>query len=219
VKWRIEIMENKKKLIIQIPDEIIRNVSFKIDAHTFAVYAYLKFLHFRNYKNNEIEIDHNKFKHKLYIADNRTLKRCLTALHKQQIILEYISKFPTKGALKLTFEPNAVKTETFTQLPATIFNKIEHIGVIGLRLLFYYESFINRKGDTGKQFAFPAVETTSKALGINKETILIYNDILKKNKLLKVVKHKLEWHGDYDNLDQPLFTKYNNHYYVLLENF
>lgn len=212
-------MENKKKLIIQIPDEIIKNQLFKLDANTFTVYTYLKFLHFRNYNKNEIEIDHNKFKHKLYIADNRTLKKCFSTLHKQQIILEYINKFPTKGSLNLTFNPVPFETKTFTQLPATIINKIEHIGVIGLRLLFYYESFINRKDEPSKQFAFPAIETISKHLGINKETIITYNEILKKNKLLKVKKHKLEWHGDYDNLDQPLFTKYNNHYFVKLENF
>lgn len=211
-------MTTKKKLVIQIPDEVIRNKDLKIDSKTFAIYTYLKFLHFRNYKNNEIEINHNQFKHKLYISDNRTLKKCFLKLHKEQIIMELINKFPTKGALTLTFDPEAINSKTFTQLPATVLNKIEHIGTIGLRLLFYYESFINRKDDPSKQFAFPAIETISKHLGINKETIMNYNKLLKKHKLIKIKKHKLEWNGEYDNLDQPLFTKYNNHYYINLEN-
>jgi RNA-binding protein YhbY len=211
-------MENKTKLVIQIPDEVIRNVDLKLDSNTFAMYAYLKFLHFRNYKNNEIELDHNKFKHKLYISDNRTLKKCFMKLHKEQIILELINKLPTKGAIKITFDPEPFTSKTFTQLPATVLNKIEHIGSIGLRLLFYYESFINRTDELSKQFAFPAIETISKSLGINKETIINYNNLLKKHKLIKVKKHKLEWNGEYDSLDQPLFTKYNNHYYVKLEN-
>lgn len=211
-------MESKKKLMIQIPDEIVRNKNFKMDSNTFGIYTYLKFLHFRNFNVNEMEIDHNSFKHKLYIADNRTLKNCLTKLHKNQIILEYINKLPTKGCLKLTFNPEPFKSISFTQLPATILNRIEHIGTTGLRLLFYYESFINRSvPEQSKHFAFPAIETISKDTGLNKETIVTYNEILKKNKFLKIVKHEIKWEG-YDDLDKPLFTKYNNHYFVRLEN-
>lgn len=209
--------KEKTKLIIQIPDEIIRNTGCTLDAKEFAVYTYLKFLHFRNYNNNEIEIDHNAFKHKLYISDNRTLKKSFLSLHKQQFILELINKFPTKGSLSLTFDPVPFESKTFTQLPATVLNRVDNIGVIGLRLLFYYESFINRTDELVKQFAFPALDTTSEALGINKETVVAYNEILKKNNVLKVKKHKLEWDGGYNDLDKPLFTKYNNHYFVKLE--
>ncbi|MFO1442833.1 hypothetical protein KDN24_06345 [Bacillus sp. Bva_UNVM-123] len=211
-------MENKKKLIIQIPDEIIRNEYFKMDSNTFAVYAYLKFLHFRNYNNSEMKIDHNKFKHKLLISDNRTFKKCLSNLHKNQIILECVTKFPTKGSLSFTFDPIPFEVKTFTQLPATVLNRMEHIGTIGLRLLFYYESFINRKDDVMSQFAFPSIETTSKTLGLSKDTIIDYNELLKRNKLIKIRRQKLECNGEYDNLDNPLFTKYNNHYYVKTEN-
>lgn len=210
-------MENKTKLIIQVPDEIIRNSLITLDANTFAVYTYLKFLHFRNYNECELLLDHNKFKHKLYIADNRTLKKSFLKLHKEQIILEYIDKFPTKGALNLTFNPLPFESKTFTQLPATVINKIEHIGLIGFRLLFYYESFINRQDEPSKQFAFPAIETICKHLGLNKDTVIEYNDKLKKHKLLKIIKHEIEWTGEYNELSQPLFTKYNNHYYVRID--
>jgi hypothetical protein len=210
-------MENKTKLIIQVPDEIIRNTNFKLDSHTFATYTYLKFLHFRNYYENALNIDHKAFKGKLCMADNRTLKKCLISLHKQGIVLEYIDSLPKQKALELTFEPIPFESAKFTQLPANILNKVEHIGVIGLRLLFYYESFINRTDDISRQFAFPAIETTAKQLGINKETVIEYNNKLKKNKLLKITKHKLENSGEYDNLDKAMFTKYNNHYHVQID--
>lgn len=210
--------KEKTKLIIQIPDEIIRNTNCKLNAKDFAVYTYLKFLHFRNFNNNELELEHNDFKHKLYISDNRTLKKTLLTLHKHQFILELINKLPTKGKLHLTFDPVPFESKTFTQLPATVLNRIDNIGAIGLQLLFYYESFINRTDPIVKQYAYPSLETTSAALGLNKETILTYNEILKKNKLLKVVKHKLEFDGGYNELDKPLFIKYNNHYFVRLEN-
>lgn len=207
-------MENKKQLIIQIPDNIIRNTDIKLDSYTFATYTYLKFLKFRNFNNDVIEIDHKAFKGKLCMADNRTLKKCLINLYNEGIILEYISNLPKKTALSITFEPFAEHPKTFTQLPANILNRIEHIGVIGLRLLFYYESFINRSVSIEKHFAFPAIETIAKDLYLNKETIIEYNEKLKKHKLLKIIKHKLEPSGEYDSLDSALFTKYNNHYYV-----
>jgi hypothetical protein len=209
----------KKQIFIQIPDCIARNEISKIDSNTFAVYTYLTFLHFRNYNNNEMTIDHNKFKHKLYISDNRTLKKAFLTLHKQGYILEYINSLPTKGTLNLTFEPLPLDNLTFKQVPASILNRIENIGVIGLRLFFYYNSFINRTDEQIKQIAYPAIETTSKALGLNKDTITKYNDTLVKNNLLKVTKHKLEYVGEYNLLDEPItFTKYNNHYHVLVDN-
>ncbi|WP_442636576.1 hypothetical protein [Rossellomorea marisflavi] len=207
----------KGKLVIQVPDEVIRNKHVKFDSNTFALYTYLKYLQFRNYGSNELELNHNHIKHKLYMSDNRTLKKCLFALHQSGAVMELINKLPTKGNLKLTFDPDAIQTETFTQLPVTVINKIEHIGTTGMRLMFYYESFINRTDDISKQYAFPALETTSLHTGLNKETIVRYNDILKKHKLIKITKHKLEWNGEYDTLDQALITKYNNHYFVNID--
>jgi DNA-binding transcriptional regulator YhcF (GntR family) len=109
--------------------------------------------------------------------------------------------------------------KTFKQVPASVLNRIDNIGVIGLRLLFYYESFINRTDDITKQFAFPAIETTSKALGLNKNTVIKYNEILESQNLLKVTKHKLEYVDEYTSLDEPIgFIKYHNHYNVLVNN-
>ncbi|QJI52337.1 hypothetical protein [Psychrobacillus phage Perkons] len=209
-------MNNKVKLFIQIEDEIIRNKLFKLDANTFVIYAYLKYLHFRTFGKNEMEIDHNFLKNKLYINDNRTVKRSLEVLHKQGVILELINKLPSKGGIKVTFNDETIESNSFTQLPVTILHKIEHIGVLGVRLLFYYESFINRNSDITEQFAFPSVETTAETLGISFKTVYKYNEILKEKKLLKVDKHELDLDG-YDNLDNALFTKYNNHYYVKLD--
>jgi DNA-binding transcriptional regulator YhcF (GntR family) len=94
-------------------------------------------------------------------------------------------------------------------------NRIDQIGTIGLRLLVYYESFINRQEPITEQYAYPSIETTSKTLGINKNTILKFNEILVTAKLLKITKHKIEFVDELDELDQPIrFTKYNNHYHV-----
>lgn len=214
-------METKTKLFIQIPDCISRNETAKMDSNTFAVYTYLSFLHFRNNKEDEIKhFDHNKFKHKLHITDNRTLKKCLINLHKQGYILEYIDKLPSKGTITITFQPMPIDDDiTFKQIPASILNRIDKIGTIGLRLLIYYESYINRKDPVTEQFAYPSIETTAKLLKLNEDTITKYNDILVKEKLLKVTKHKLEYVDELNELDEPIrFTKYHNHYHVLIHN-
>lgn len=211
-------MTDKKKLVVQIPDEIIRNKGIELDTYSFTTYVLLKFLHFRNYNKDEMEIDHNHLKHKLYISDNRTLKKVLAILHMNQFILEYINRLPSRGSLKLTFDPIPFKSKKFTQLPITVLNKIEHIGNVGVRLLFYYESFINRKEQLVKQFAFPGIETISSDLGLDQNTIIKYNTILKEHGLLKIDKHKLEHDFEYDDFGDLLFTKYNNHYYVQINN-
>ncbi|MBL4951021.1 hypothetical protein JK635_02045 [Neobacillus sp. YIM B02564] len=211
-------MKNNKKLLIQIPNEIIKNKVFMMDSNTFATYTYLKYLYFRNYNNEEIELLHRDFKNTLNISDNRTMKKCLLNLYKQGIILDYIDSFPKRKPIKLTFVPEPFETQSFTQLPATILYKINNIGCIGLRILFYYESFINRNDRSELQFAFPSIETTAMELNINKETVIQYNKILQENKLLKITKYEIEWDGVYNHLDKPLFIKYNNHYDVILKN-
>jgi hypothetical protein len=206
-------MEDKKKIMLQVPDYIIRNTEFKMDANTFGVYAYLKFHHFLSSdKDAAMNIDHIKLKSKLCISDNRTIKKCLINLHKLGIILEYIDKLPSNGSLKITLNQDTHIDKQFTQLPATIINRIDNIGLIGLRLIYYYESFINRKDRIDKQLAYPSIELSAKDLKLNKNTILTYNDILKKNKLIKIEKHKLEYHED-----SAFFDKYYNKYHIRVD--
>ncbi|MEM4994933.1 hypothetical protein WKH56_20425 [Priestia sp. SB1] len=214
-------VQNEKKMIkVQIPDEIIRNVECKLTACDFAIYSILKYHNFRQYGECEFKsLDHQKLKHKLYISDNRTFKKSLSSLHKQGFIINEIRRLPTKGGIDIIFNPVPIESKKFTQLPATIFNKIEHIGWTGFRLLYYYESYINRTEEPSKHYCFAGQETISKHLGIDTDTIKKYNDILVKHKLLKIVKHKLECTYEYDDLDNLIYTKYNNHYFVRLENF
>lgn len=210
-------MKIKNNIKIQIPDEIIRNKYFVIDSNTFAMYTYFKYLHFRQYNNAMIEVDITDLKNTLHITDNRTLKKCFMSLYNQDIILECITKMPTRKPITITFAPELIKSDTFTQLPATILDKIDMIGTTGLRLLFYYESFINRKSKLERQFAFPAIETTAATLNINKETVVNYNKILHDNGLLLIIKYEIKWNGEYTE-DKQHFTKYNNHYIVQLKN-
>lgn len=211
-------MENKKKIYLQIPDEIIRNQCVDFNHYDFGVYAMLRYAHFRNPNKDKdmLEVDHKFMMNKLFINDSRTLKKSLNKLYKYGFIEEEIKRLPRNGILKLKFNPSPFKTKSFTQLPTNLINKIEQIGLIGYRLIYYYESYINRKDVISKQFCFVGQDTISSELNINKETIKKYNDILKKSKIVTIKKHKLEFDG-YDDLDNIVFNKYNNHYYVHID--
>jgi hypothetical protein len=211
----MEILSNVK---IQIPDEVIRNSIFVLDSNSFAIYAYLKYKYFRNRNNAEIELDIQELKDTLHITDNRTLKKCLIKLHDNNIIIERIEKLPTRKVVTINFIPDLFITEKFTQLPATILNKIDVIGTTGLRLLYYYESFVNRTERLERQFAFPSLLTIGKALKINKDTVIEYNRILHKNDLVSIIKHELKHDGEYNEQNKQLFIKYNNHYRVQVQN-
>jgi predicted transcriptional regulator len=211
-------LENKKKIQLQIPDEIIRNYCVDFNHYDFGVYALLRYAHFRNPNKDKdkLEINHKFMMNKLFINDSRTLKKSLNKLYKYGFIEEEIKRLPRNGILKLEFNHSPFKTKSFTQLPTSLINKIEQIGLIGYRLIYYYESYINRKDVISKQFCFVGQDTISSELNINKETIKKYNDILKKSKLVTIKKHKLEFDG-YDDLDNIVFNKYNNHYYVHID--
>jgi hypothetical protein len=170
------------------------------------------YLDFRN-NTDELQVLHKELMHILYIGDNRTFKKCLDTLYNNNLITDKIEKLPRNN------QPISVrikhKKTIFTQLPSTVLYKIKDIGHTGLRLLFYYESYINRKN--GKEFAYPSQKTIAKDLKYSYTTIDKYNALLVKYKLLKIVVHDFELNG-FDKLDKPLFTRYNNHYYVRLEN-
>jgi hypothetical protein len=211
-------MEILKNIKIQIPDEVIRNNIFVLDSNSFAIYVYLKYKYFRNHNNAEIELDIQELKDTLHITDNRTLKKCLIKLYDNNIIIERIEKLPTRQIMTISFIPDLFITETFTQLPATILNKINVIGTTGMRLLFYYESFVNRNDRLDRQFAFPSLLTTGKALNINKDTVIEYNKILHDNDLVSIIKFELKHDGEYNEENKPQFIKYNNHYRVQVQN-
>lgn len=96
-------------------------------------------------------------------------------------LLKKNKRLPQKRNIEIRFNPSPFKTKSFTQLPkCSLINKIRQIGLIGYRLIYYYESYINRKDVISKQFCFVGQNTISSELNINKETIKKYNDIFEK---------------------------------------
>lgn len=109
----------------------------------------------------------------------------------------------------------------FTKLPADLLTKkLPLIGEYGFRLMYYYESYINRSSPNAVDYAFPAFETITRETGISPATIENYNRILWENHLIDITRHKIS--GFYTVNQQGdesyLGYRYNNHYKVMIEN-
>lgn len=208
---------------LQIPTSIIRDYTFK--PIVFAVYLKLIQLYYQ-YGNHEIlEFHHKIIMDDLQIKDNRSFKAALDELYNRGYILTEIKKLPINKALTIHLNINVLPQYTkanFTQLPFVVVerNIMQVIGQNGLRLLYYYYSYINNK-DTKRQFCFTSLQTISLETGLSKATIIKFNDILEKNRFIKIEDHILSTNNEYitKNKKEVLyFTKYNNHYFVNVEN-
>lgn len=217
-------MENKA-FKIQIPTQIVR--SNKFTASEFILLAKIIQAYYRQTgkeKSLTFKIDHKAFMFYLFFKDNNTFKKNITGLYEKKIIENEIKSLPRKGGLEITLNQLVIpefnkKRGYFTELPYYVLNReiIEGVGHVGVRLLYYYKSYINAK-DYSKQYCFVAESTAAEHLNITEKTVIKYNKFLKDRKFIKIEKHKLHNSDSYDENDKLIFTKYNNHYYLKMDN-
>lgn len=201
---------------VQVPTSVIRNEDhIFIDNGCFLLYVRLCFLYFRNYKNEEIKIDHKKLMRILHVNDTRTLKKRLDGLYKANLIQNKISSLPRKGEIAIVFNSKILnESKHFTMMNAKIFDYMNDINEHSFRLLFYYKSHINLNDDKKLNYCFVGIETLKVKLKMGSDTIHQANNQLKENKLIKITRHKLETTYEYDENDELIFDRYNNHYIV-----
>ncbi|TCJ00967.1 hypothetical protein [Cytobacillus praedii] len=205
---------------IQIPTDIIRND--EINAMEFVLLAKLIQAYYLSSKQEEFELHHKNLIFLLNIGDNNTFKKSYNKLVKQGYIVTPIDKLPRKGGINVKLNMNIIpelnKKLPFAQLNSSVLDKsvIDAIGYIGIRLIYYYQSYINRK-DIAKNHCYASEETIAAHLGITKRTVIEYNKKLKKNKMVKITGHELMETGEYKRKKDKeviVFNKYNNHYFV-----
>lgn len=199
---------------VQVPTNVVRNEGLFIDNGDFLLYARLCFLYFRNYKNEEIKVDHKKLMANLGIADTRTLKKRLGSLRKNKLINNSVVSFPKRGEITLLFNSEVIKDNYFTQMNVKLFDMLGKIDEHSFRLVFYYKSHINKKDEKGLDYCFVGIETLKNNLKMGSDTIKNANDTLKKCKLIKIEKHKLAHDDQYDENDELIYDRYHNHYKV-----
>lgn len=205
---------------IQIPTSIVRNN--EITAQEFVLLGKLIQAYQLSGRKSEYEISHKNLMFLLNIGDNNTFKKAYNNLAKQGYLLDALDKLPRKNGIKVKVNPDIIPKksgkEPFVQLTSELLNKsvIVEIGYIGIRLIYYFESYINRKV-LYKDRCFASEETIAAHLGITKRTVITYNKKIKKVKFVKIEAHKLEDTGEFvkkGESEVQLFNKYNNHYYV-----
>ncbi|WP_332631992.1 hypothetical protein [Halalkalibacter flavus] len=202
-----------------LSDEVVRNPN--ITSKAFVAFAKLCEMYGKR-KTETLEVDHKAFKGYLSISDNRSFKAVLHNLYENNLILNKIETLPRRSALEIQINKEMTPLHNknmFTQLDIRLIDKkiLDEIGTIGIRLMYYYESRINRL-ELYKDHAYASIETISNETGFAKETIDKYNKILLKHKLIWIKKFKLEhvgWEVDGNYID---FARYANHTYVKVEN-
>lgn len=213
-----------KQFEIQIPTQVVR--SKKITSSEFILIAKMLQAYYSQTgkeKSLTFSIDHKAIMYLLFFRDNKTFKKTLDGLYEKKLIENKVESLPRKGGLEITLNELVVpelnkKRGYFTQLPYFVLNRevIEAVGHVGVRLLYYYKSYINAK-DNSKQFCFVAETTTAEDLNITEKTVIKYNKFLASRKFIKIEKHKLQDNGFYSNDNKILFTKYNNHYFLRMD--
>ncbi|OMD71199.1 hypothetical protein [Paenibacillus odorifer] len=208
----------KKVQYIQIPNALIRDPN--LTSLDFLILIKLKQLQFIN---GSYEFCFNSKEHiklPLNINDNRTVKKSLDNLYKHKYILQPV-KIDSHSFGKVMLNSLLINAKNnYTHVYTSVMKKLPLLGYNGFRLLFYYESYINRKaiGKASNQFCYTSIDTISKETGLTNKTIIKYNELLKKERFLDIDKHELGTDYRYDENDKVIFNRYNNHYFVRLEN-
>ncbi|MEC1697737.1 hypothetical protein [Schinkia azotoformans] len=212
-----------KEFKVQVPTDFVRNPD--VPCNVFVLYAKLIQLYYATYQKEEFEADHKMLMYYLNIGDNRTLKKSYNMLFEMGYVKNKVETLPRKKPItvKMNIEkiPNKDNGIMFTQLPTSILDLVvlKAIGEIGLRIMYYIQSRINKTQGiySSSNFCYASEETIAKEIGVDRKTVIEYLKVLHKIKFLKIDKHKLEETGEYlrkGETDIIQFIKYNNHYFV-----
>lgn len=203
-------MKKSKTPFIQLPNKLVRDPN--ITAIDFVLLFKLKHLAFLH-NSCQFEVDNNKLKLALGIADNKTIKKSYKNLYEQDYLLEPAELLRGKPVKFTINEAKLSSKEEYTQLPIYVIEHLDTIKYVGFRLLYYYSSYINKS----KLYAYPSIETIKQHLGVHKDTVQEYNEKLRKAKLISIEKHDLRHDYTYDINDRLERTKYNNHYILHID--
>lgn len=202
---------------VSVPKSIIQNKNIK--THAFCLFVLLKELYtIKKVDDNIISVYYPELMDYLKLKSHTTLKVALQDLYENGIIHNTFPRFPKNQVLEIRVNSEIFKDETqTTTMPISMFSLVEKVGLIGIRLLWYYESLINRRRKDN--YADPAYEEIVKALGLSQPTIGKHNLLLEKYGLLTIERHGLgvDKNYRYDENDRVVFTKINNYYFVNLD--
>ncbi|WP_048896732.1 hypothetical protein [Priestia filamentosa] len=206
---------------IQMPNSVIRDSEFS-SASFYVLAKFIQRFYVQKQSTTTFQLDHKQFMYYAGIKSNQGFKKILNELYERGVIKNKIDTLPRKELLTIEFNAEWCDEQgkPFAQLPYTILSKelLDLIGYQGVRLLFYFRSYIR---NTAHHFCFTSQETIATETDMTENTITKYTKILKDNKLIRVSKHVLtatySYEEDEFNNSKMEFKKYNNHYFLDIE--
>jgi hypothetical protein len=206
------------KQFVKVPTNIVRNEDIHISNGEFLLYARLCYLYFRNFHKEEIRLDHKILMCNSGIFDTRTLKKRLHSLYDNELIKSKIEKLPKRKEIAIQFNGEVFGDKYFTMMNSDVFKY--GLTEYSFRLLFYYKSHINiNDTDKDRNFCFVGYETLMDRLKMGSNTIKQANNYLVESKLIKIEKHKIGHDYSYDENDELVYDRYNNHYKLNIDLF
>lgn len=205
------------KGFIKISTRVVRNEGLYIDNESFHLYVTLCRLYFLNNQNSELDINHKEVMRNLRISKNETFKKYINGLFKAGLIFDEVNNLPRRSTLPVRLNPEFLNDKPFTQLSLNIFNAYNELGISvdSFRLVFYYKSHINlHEHGRDRSFCFVGIRTLTDRLKIGNEKVIAANNDLKKKKIIKIEKHLLKHDHEYDEYDQMINSRFNNHYKI-----
>lgn len=166
-------------------------------------------------KSHILKIEVAKMLLECCINDNRTLKKSLNNLYKLGYTKTHITVFPKNSWLYIELNLNELTKKPFAQLDYHITDReiISGVGNAGVRLMYYYQSHINKK--TNNNFCYVSLETIKNDIGMAKSTTIRINKLLEQVKFITKRKFETESYIQLSNeREEYRITKYNNHYLV-----
>lgn len=200
-----------KSQFVKIPNGLIRDPN--LSSLEFVLLVKFKLLQYINHSDKFPINRKEHIKEPFGIADNRTIKKSLDNLLELEYIRDkIIIDSHSIGEVHLNSGLLNLK-KNYTCIYGSLLRLVPLIDCTGVRLISYYESYINRT-TTINQFCYTSIETITNETGLAKNTIIKYNKLLSDKGFISVDKHKLGTEYKYDGKDKIIFSKYNNHYTV-----
>lgn len=201
--------------MVQVPDVFIVNSNDYSLTNGEFLALYFSLMFSFSQKSRNVEVFASPLKAMMDINDNRTIIKSFNGLYEKGILKSDIKSLPRGGRKGFTIElaDCAFKNGKFTRLPIMLHSLVPQIRSIGLRLVYYYESYISR-GDNNRNFASPSYESICSDLGISEQSLIKYNKILEELGLVKIKRGDIKVVGYlYDDRGRPIFDRPNNRYY------
>lgn len=154
---------------IKVSKDIIINNGYNLRGNDFVTYLRLLFIS-EKINSNKLSLNHVKFKKLIMVEDNRTLKKIMRTLYKNNLTYKCYDKIPTKGSWKIVV--NKINSDDYIKIDYDILKYLHEIKPIGIHLLCYLKSYIDETdNDYIKLIEY---DTISKRLTYNKETVMNY---------------------------------------------